>query len=183
MNYLIFALFMFFSITLNANVNQLPITVNENLTVKVIESNYKKVGSAQFSVFFWDIYNSTLYTETGKFIKESSQQTIVFNIDYLKDITRDDLIDRTIEQWQHLNIPKKHYLQFLPYLTEIWPNISAGDSLTLLIKNQESFFYFNGTFIGNIKQKTFGSLFLSIWLSEKTSQKTLRRKLLGEHKP
>lgn len=182
MNRYIFILLITFSITLNANVNQLPIMVSKKLTVEAIESEFKKVGSALFSVLFWDIYNSTLYTESGKFIEGSAQQTIVFKIDYLKDITRDDLIERTVEQWQHLDISENEYQQFLPLLTEIWPNISAGDSLTLFIKDEKSLFYFNDTYIGNVKHESFGPLFLSIWLSPKTSQKSLRKQLLGEKK-
>lgn len=168
------------STTLNAKENPLPLKVSETLTVKAIESEFKKVGSALFSVLFWDIYNSTLYTESGKYNKDDSQQPLVFKIDYLRDISRDDLIERTIEQWQHLDISEKEYLQFLPLLTEIWPNISAGDSLTLLIKDQKSFFYFNDIYIGHVEDESFGPLFLSIWLSPKTSQKLLRKKLLGE---
>ncbi|GAA6205623.1 MULTISPECIES: chalcone isomerase family protein [Thalassotalea] len=168
--------------TLNAKKNHLPFKLTENLTTEMIESEYKKIGSALFSVLFWDIYNSTLYTESGKFIEGSAQQTIVFKIDYFKDITRDDLIEHTVEQWQHLKIHENEYLHFLPELAEVWPNISAGDSLTLLIQNQNSRFYFNGNFIGSIEEHSFGSLFLSIWLSPQTSQKTLRSKLLGEIK-
>lgn len=170
------------SITSKANEIQIPSKVTENLTVEAIESEFTKVGSALFSVLFWDIYNSTLYTESGKYIKGSAQQTIVFKIDYLKDITRDDLIERTVEQWQHLNISEHEYQQFLPILTEIWPNISAGDSLTLFIKDEKSLFYFNDTYIGNVNHESFGPLFLSIWLSPKTSQKLLRKQLLGEKK-
>ena len=170
------------SITSKANEIQIPSKVTENLTVEAIESEFTKVGSALFSVLFWDIYNSTLYTESGKYIKGSAQQTIVFKIDYLKDITRDDLIERTVEQWQHLNISELEYQQFLPILTEIWPNISAGDSLTLFIKDEKSLFYFNDTYIGNVNHESFGPLFLSIWLSPKTSQKLLRKQLLGEKK-
>jgi hypothetical protein len=159
-----------------------PLKANEYLPIEAIESTYTKIGSALFSVLFWDIYNSTLYSDSGAYVEGDTKQTLIFKIDYLKDITRDDLIERTVEQWQHIGISEKVYNQFLPTLTKIWPDIASGDSLTLLVKNQESFFYFNGDLIGNIKQNAFGPLFLSIWLSEKTSQKSLRIKLLGEHK-
>ena len=82
----------------------------------------------------------------------------------------------------NFNWLKNDYRQFIPLLTDIWPNISAGDSLTLLIKDQKSFFYFNDTYIGHVENESFGPLFLSIWLSPKTSQKSLRKKLLGVEK-
>jgi hypothetical protein len=181
--HIIFLILISSSLTLSANVNQLPINIDENLSTETIESNFTKVGSALFTVLFWDIYNSTLYSDSGVFIDGDTKQTLVFKIDYLKDITRDDLIERTVEQWQHLEVQESEYLHFIPELIDIWPNISAGDSLTLLIQNQNSRFYFNGDYIGSITQSSFGPLFLSIWLSPQTSQKRLRRKLLGELRP
>jgi hypothetical protein len=175
-------LLMFFPLSLSANLTQPTIIIEDMLSTETIESKYKKIGSARFTVFFWDIYHSALYSDTGVYTEGESKQVLVFKINYLKDIKRDDLLEQTIEQWQHLNISENEYLEFLPKLAGIWPNISKGDSLTLLVKNQQSHFYFNGRFIGSIEKQSFGSLFLAIWLSPKTSQKLLRKKLLGEHK-
>jgi len=48
------------------------------------------------------------------------------------------------------------------------------------VLNNQSVFYFNDVKVGSIEEKEFGELFLSIWLSPKTSQKKLRNQLLGE---
>lgn len=153
----------------------------ENVSsVDVIEFNqYKKVGSAKFSVYFWDIYNSTLYTTTGQYPVSVEQSNIVFHIEYLRDITSADLIERTIEQWQHLGLKSSEYQQYLPQLEQLWPDIKAGDSLTLLINQSQSKFYFNQKYLGSIKQHIFGQQFLNIWLSAKSSQPKLRAQLLG----
>ena len=62
----------------------------------------------------------------------------------------------------------------------MWPNIVNGDSLALLIQNDKSTFYFNDRHLGVIEDANFGQLFIDIWLSQNTSQPTLRIELLGD---
>jgi hypothetical protein len=158
-------------------VGKLPI---DTLPKDFSQLNFKEVGSAKFSVLFWDIYNSTLYTESGSYLHKSSPDSLIFEIEYLKDITTDDLVDRTVQQWKHLDIAESEYSKFVPTLKAIWPNISSGDKLTMLLHNKQSVFYFNDVRVGGIEQKEFSKLFLDIWLSPKTSQTKLRSQLLGE---
>lgn len=141
---------------------------------------FKIVGKAKFSVLFWDIYNSSLYTKSGRYLNNSA--TVLFKIEYLKDITADDLLDRTIQQWQHLQRPKSQFSPYISKLKAIWPDISAGDSLTLLVADKKSIFYFNEQFIGVIEEQEFSQLFLDIWLSPNTSQADLRESLLEGNK-
>ncbi len=173
----------------------------KTLSNALVSSPLTLVGSAKFSVLFWDIYQSSLYTSSGSFFgieylnkgdtankvnqtqpndNKTEQLPLLFEIEYLRDITQQDLISRTLEQWQHLNIDETDYNRFLPTLKSIWPDIKAGDSLALLVNDDSSHFYFNDDYIGTITQANFGPLFLAIWLSPDTSQPKLRKKLLGE---
>lgn len=152
----------------------------ETLPNNFSELNFKEVGSAKFSVLFWDIYNSTLYTKSGRYLHNNSPKSLLFEIEYLRDITSIDLVDRTIEQWKHLDIAESEYRQFVPILKAIWPDISSGDKLTMLLQNNQSVFYFNDVRVGHIEAKEFSKLFLDIWLSPNTSQAKLRNQLLGE---
>ena len=138
------------------------------------------IGQAKFSVLFWDIYNSKFYSSTGHYEVADAKQTLLFEITYLKDISQQELIERTVEQWQHLGLPAKKYQGYIQPLQEIWPDISKGDSLALLVSNQGNQFYFNNHYIGHVDDKEFSQHFLDIWLSRKTSQPKLRRSLLGE---
>ena len=159
-----------------ADSNIIPDLLSEDFK----QSTYKEVGRAKFSVLFWDIYNSTLYTKSGDYLHENFPESLLFKIEYLKDISADDLLKRTIEQWQYLQIPKSQYSPFIPKLKAIWPNISAGDSLVMLVENNKSVFYFNDRKIGVIQEPEFSRLFLDIWLSPETSQTQLRAQLLGK---
>ncbi|WP_181901732.1 chalcone isomerase family protein [Thalassotalea euphylliae] len=134
------------------------------------------VGKAKFSVLFWDIYDSALFTYDGKY---QADEAFLFEINYLRDISRDDLIERTVEQWQHLGVDSIKYQPFLADLANIWPNISKGDQLAMWTDGRSTAFYFNQAFRGQIADPAFSQLFASIWLSPQTSQPKLRKKLLG----
>lgn len=144
-----------------------------------LPSEMKPVGSAKFSLLFWDIYESTLYTHSGSYTSLQSDSPVYFKIRYLRDISSQELIARTLEQWQHLAIPDEKIEQYSELLTDLWPDIKAGDSLALLKTASQSQFFFNDKAIGMVDNQQFGDDFLSIWLSTNTSQPALRRQLLG----
>lgn len=150
----------------------------ERLPLEYKQLGFKEVGRAKFTVLFWDIYNSTLYTKSGNYLHENSPESILFKIEYFKSITTEELLKRTVEQWQHLDIPKSQYSPYISRLKVIWPNISSGDSLTMLVEEKQSIFYFNNVKVGVITDKAFSKLFLDIWLSPETSQAQLRAQLL-----
>lgn len=156
--------------------------VLERLPNDFRQLEFKEVGRAKFSVLFWDIYDSALYTKSGSYLHQDSVESLLFKIDYLKGITTADLLERTIQQWQHLKVPESTYAPYLSTLKAIWPNISAGDSLTMLVDNGRSVFYFNNEKVGVIHQQEFSRLFLDIWLSPDTSQAQLRAQLLEGNK-
>lgn len=141
---------------------------------------FNVLGHATFSLLWWDIYDSTLMTTSGRFPIDNATDSLIFEILYLTDIAANDLIDKTIEQWEVVGIAPERYTRYLPELRALWPNIKDGDKLSLLLSKAESHFYFNQKYLGQIAGEEFGSIFLQIWLSEKTSQPELKSKLLGE---
>ena len=150
----------------------------KNNTDEVISfEGYHQLGQARFSILFFDIYRSRLFIKNERFNQNS--KPYIFEITYLKDITNKDLVERTIEQWQHLSVDKMRYQQYIPKLLTLWPNITASDKLALLVHDKKSVFYYNNRFLGEISDSEFGDLFLDIWLSPQTSQPKLRQQLLG----
>jgi hypothetical protein len=129
---------------------------------------------------FWDIYTSQLFTTSGEYPLRDNNDHLLFDINYLTGIESEDLIKRTIEQWQHLGILKDKYQVYLPMLKDMWPDIREGDNLSILIEQDRSVFYFNKQYLGVIDDAEFGEMFLAIWLSEKTSQPSLRSELLSK---
>lgn len=137
----------------------------------------KLVGEAQFSMLFWDIYHSQLFTPSGEF--DDVIPGTVFEIKYQRNISQSDLIERTIEQWQHLGFSEETYQAYPPVLAALWPDITKGDKLTLVVSERSSDFYFNERFLGRVNDDSFAQIFLAIWVSPNTSQPKLRQQLIG----
>ena len=89
----------------------------------------KKVGEAKLKVLFWDVYNSSLYSKTGEYKAEQFPQAIKIN--YLRDFDAEDLIERTQDEWEKLGIKQVTFSQWIPLLTNIFPDIKKGDTLLL----------------------------------------------------
>jgi len=138
----------------------------------------KKVGQGTMSWMFIDIYDAEFFTSNGKY--KPNQFPQVLTITYLKDIKQKRLIDATKEQWVLQGQNSESVKRWIAILSDIWPDIQQGDKLTFYVEqNKKGTFFHNGQAIGHIKEQAFSMAFLSIWLSEKTSQPELRQQLLG----
>jgi hypothetical protein len=146
------------------------------------KTGFQTIGKTTFSVLFWDIYKSQLLTTTGGYPIRGENEQLIYEICYLADISSEDLIKRTEEQWEFIGLYKSDYQSFIPMLESIWPDIKKGDTLTLLLKKGVSIFYYNQKRIGSIHSPYFAHIFLDIWLAKNTSQPSLRYELLGMDK-
>lgn len=147
----------------------------------------KPVGSARLSVLFWDIYQSTLYSADGTFSRDDllpeSQRRLALNIQYLRDIEADELIEATADEWDKLGVLKATYQPWLTQLAAIWPDIQENDELLFVLDDAENgIFYFNHSEIGRVDSPEFAKQFLRIWLDPQSSYPKLRNKLIGRAK-
>ena len=152
-----------------------------NSTKNLTENaHFKLLGQAKFSVLFWDIYNSKLLTTDGEQPFSSACQSSLFEIHYLRDISKKELLDNTVKQWRHLALDETKYKAYVPLLAAIWPDLKAGDRLAMLNQTGTTDFYLNSKKIGEIESIDFAKTFLRIWLDENTSEPKLRQQLLGD---
>lgn len=137
-----------------------------------------RVGSATLKVWFWTIYDSRLYSPDGRF--DGIEPGLALELDYKRDIDAGELIQRTREEWQQLDLSHEEQEAWLDKLASLWPDIQKGDELVLYVGgNLGSRFYYNGEAIGEITDAEFTRQFLAIWLSEKSSYPRLRNQLVG----
>jgi hypothetical protein len=137
----------------------------------------QKVGDARLKVWFWDIYESSLYTASGQY--NEADYPIALQIDYLRDISSEDLVEATVEQWQKQGLDDKRMSQWIERITELWPDIRKGDQLIFRVDdNQKGRFYYNQQPLGEIEDTGFSAAFLGIWLSPDTEYPKLRQKLI-----
>ncbi|MFT5812991.1 MAG: hypothetical protein ACI9VT_000729 [Psychroserpens sp.] len=161
-------------------IGESELLIFSDLTKTVTEQHFTLLGKAKLSVLFWDIYESSLLTTDGQRPFSNKCQHSLFEIHYLRAISKKELLDNTISQWQHLSINENEYSAFLPLLENIWLDINVGDRLSMLNQKGTTIFYLNRKHIGEIKSVTFAKTFLGIWLDENTSEPKLRLKLLGD---
>ncbi len=148
--------------------------------------SWQKVGQARLSIFWFDIYDSALYSPSGRVANwpKVAQHPTALSITYLRDISATDFVNATEEQWQKLGFDQTQITPWIFKLKRIFPDVAEGDSLTYVSHNQRGEFWFasNAAFnlIGEIDDADLNQAFLAIWLSPSTSYPKLRAQLLGE---
>ncbi|WP_110456267.1 chalcone isomerase family protein [Shewanella algidipiscicola] len=141
----------------------------------------EKIGAGEMSYLFWTLYRAELFaSERPLSVNAGNKQVKALRIEYYKTIDKQALVEATAEQWQHLGYSPADIAQWVVPLQRIWPNVTPGDRLTLLVNQSGmSQFYLADQLIGQIDDPRFGEAFLAIWLSENTSEPKLRQQLLG----
>lgn len=141
-------------------------------------ADLKLVGEARLKVMFWSVYDSRLYTETGDYA--AGQRPLRLEIEYLRDIRAERLIQQTRDEWNAMGRDHPQQSAWLERLGTLWPNIRAGDVLVLQLTDDDSAtFYYNGERLGAIEDAAFGQQFADIWLSPECTRPELRLALLG----
>lgn len=142
------------------------------------EGTLEKVGEARLKVMFWSVYDSRLYAENG--IYKPGKRPLKLEIQYLRDISAEDLVKRTGKEWDDLGETHERQKEWMNKLLTLWPDVSKNDVLTVeLNADNHATFYRNGERLGTIDDGDFGQRFIDIWLSPNTSRPDIRLALIG----
>lgn len=136
------------------------------------------VGKGRLSVVFWDVYDASLFAPGGEF-EESKPYAL--SIDYFRTIEGVDIADRTVEEIRAQGFgDDKKLAAWQETLRGIFPNVTPGTNITAIYgANKSTRIFHNGKEIASINDPLFSKHFFAIWLSEKTSEPSLRKQLLG----
>ena len=142
-------------------------------------NNPKLIGKSQLSFFGLKIYDIALWSEDDKF---SYKKKFAINIKYKRNITKKELIDRSITEikktYEITNLEEKKYHQ---KLSKIFVNISEDDQKTVIFNPKIGVkLYFNSKLLGEIKDLDFARKFVDIWLSDESSYPKISKKLTGK---
>lgn len=149
---------------------------------------WQTVGEAQLTWFIFDIYKSRLKTPDGQYqvSGDVSPHPFALEINYQRDISKEQLLDVTDEQWQKLGFTQAYRQQWISELNTMFPDIKKGDALTYLTdgKNGQLIYRQAGSkpyqTVGYVKDERLNDAFLSIWLSPQTEFPKLRKQLIGQ---
>lgn len=136
------------------------------------------VGQGRLSKWFWDAYDAYLYSSSGQYNKDD---VFALSLDYLMDFSKEQIAKRSIDEIRKQGFRDEQKLNMWYYeLTKIFIDVDKGISITgIYFKDGTAAFYSKNKVLGYINDKQLARLFFDIWLSSKTSEPTLRKKLLG----
>ena len=136
-------------------------------------------GKAALKRLIFYAYDAQLWTDAAHW---SYQSPFALSLIYHMSFSSKELVDKSVEEMDGLHkISKKQKQIYISYLQKAFRNVKDGDHITAIYTPKTSIaFYYNGALTASIASPTFARAFLDIWLSEKTSEPHLRKKLLGE---
>jgi hypothetical protein len=137
---------------------------------------FKLVGTAEMKWLWFEVYQATVLTPTGTCTP--NQWPLSLNLLYKKNITAEQLIESTVDEWQRQSVDYR--AQWVSKLGYIWPDVAPQDELILYVDEVGiSHFFYNSQFIGTIQDPLFAPAFTAIWLSDNTLKPALRNQLIG----
>lgn len=146
---------------------------------------WQNVGKATLTWGPFTVYDSQLLTPGGRWQPEQWPMALV--ITYRRDISRQELLDATLEQWQAQKTGSRDQRQqWLQQLATVWPDVSDGTRLAFEADARGGQFYWQpaGTQavinpIGPRFDTAFRDAFLNIWLAPSSTYPDIRRELTG----
>ncbi|MFN1618524.1 chalcone isomerase family protein [Vibrio rotiferianus] len=175
---------LFYAVPLQA---QNVVGLSETITTNNWQQ-WQTVGEAQLTWFVFDIYKSRLKAPGGQYSVSSdvSPHPFALEINYQRDISKEQLLDVTDEQWQKLGFTESYRQKWRLELDTMFPNIKKGDELTYLTDGKTGQLIYRKVgsepyqTVGYVKDERLNDAFLSIWLSPKTEFPKLRKQLIGQ---
>lgn len=140
------------------------------------------VGKGRLTYMVWDVYDASLYAPNGKW---KHNKPFVLRLDYLRDISRQDIADTAISAMRQQGFTDEVKLAaWHTQMENVFPDVGEGVALIGVYQpNQPTVFYNQkGDFIGQVKDPEFGKYFFAIWLENNTPKPLLRVQLLNESK-
>ncbi|MFK8256637.1 hypothetical protein ACFL9S_02505 [Erwinia sp. AnSW2-5] len=146
---------------------------------------WQNVGKATLTWGPFTLYDSQLLTPGGRW--QPDQWPLALVITYRRNISRQELLDATLEQWQAQNTGSSaQRQQWLQQLSAVWPGVSDGTRLAFQADANGGQFYWQaaGTQaainpIGPRFDAAFRDAFLNIWLAPSSTYPDIRRELTG----
>lgn len=145
--------------------------------IKVQES--QQVGKIHFTKWFFDVYDAELYTQNGSF---SWDKPFLLKIHYLRNFSGKNIAKHTVKEIysQHPQATKPKYQEYREIFNRLIPDVKKGSNLYgYMDRNGNGYIYTDDRLVGEIPSKQLSKYFFEIWLSDKSSNIKLSKKLRG----
>lgn len=140
----------------------------------------QKVGGGQLSWLGMDIYDASLWTDTGRYDGSATGQTVALSLWYQRSFSVDQLLGITDTAWKKLGRDPVSRDRWLAELRRLWSDVKPGDNVTTVVDaGGVTRFYDESRYLGRVDDPAFGPAFLAIWLDPRSVVRELRTQLLG----
>jgi hypothetical protein len=147
---------------------------------QTLPQNWKRVGEAELSILWFDVYNAALLSPDGRYL--GTNTPLILTLNYRRNISQRDLLKETQKQIKKF-ARTAQTAQWLSKLSQVWPDIQKGDQLAFWVDQASTgHFFYNKNWIGSLQDPAFSDAFIQIWLSDKSSYPDLAKKLRGSVK-
>ena len=136
------------------------------------------VGKARLSYLAWSVYDAELYAPFGRWDRNAPY---ALSVNYLRTFTGAAIAKSSAEEIRKQGLKNEAALtEWQSKMEKIFPDVTNNSNLTgVRDKNGHAVFFFDGRKIGSIRDREFTNRFFDIWLGQKTSRPSFRRKLIG----
>ena len=140
------------------------------------------VGHHLFTFFGLEIYHISLWSSPDWVPEKWKQHSFALSLVYSRSISGEDIAKRSISEIKkQIPLSDDTAQQWLNQLRVLIPSVRAGDRLTGVYQPSGSLVFWIGSEkIGEINDPALSEAFMAIWLSTKTSEPKMRKKLFGD---
>ncbi len=138
------------------------------------------IGTGDFSVFGFDVYNARLWSAAQPLVEG---QPFALELIYLRRISRDDLVEASVDEIKRLagsSISPAQLAVWQTQMQQAFVDVRAGTRITgVYLPGQGARFFVGQQLQHEIDDPQFARAFFDIWLSPRTRSPELRQQLLG----
>jgi hypothetical protein len=138
----------------------------------------KQEAQAQFKVWGFHVYDMQY-----EFDAPFPIQPYRLKLEYKREIEGKKIVETTEKEIRRMGGEEGKLSRWISQLNKIIPDVKPGDALVGMVdEKKRSLFCFKDRFLGQIDDPEFADYFFGIWLSDKTSEPRLRKKLIESAK-
>ena len=171
-----------FSLTLSSSAYSSVEKVQEPPAGLEVLTKPKLVGHHLFTFFGLEIYHISLWSSPEWKAEKWNRQPFALSLLYSRNLSGEEIAKRSIaEIKKQTPLTDDNSQQWLNQLRVLIPSVKAGDRLTGVYQPSGSLvFWLDSKKLGEINDPALSEAFMAIWLSAKTSEPKMRKKLFGD---
>lgn len=139
------------------------------------------VGQHLFKFFGLEIYHISLWSSPEWNPEKWNQHSFALSLVYSRNLSGEEIVKRSIvEIKKQMVLSDDIAQQWTNQLRALIPTVKPGDRLTGVYQPSGGLvFWLDGKKLGEVKDTALSEAFMGIWLSTKTSEPKMRKKLIG----